>query len=72
MKIYKKNKIVLNLVFASILLVPVTVFAISRITNISNIFALTHSIPNGYTTFEDENLYDCVAINYKYNHPKVN
>ena len=71
MKIYKKNKIILGLIFTSILLAPVAVFAISRITNISNIFALTHSIPNGYTTFEDENLYNCVAINYKYYHPNT-
>ena len=65
----QKNKTILGLAFASILLAPAIVFAINRIININNTFALTYSIPDGYTTFNDTNLYDCVANQYKDDHP---
>ncbi|MBR3254497.1 InlB B-repeat-containing protein [Candidatus Saccharibacteria bacterium] len=64
-----KNKTVLMLLFATILSVPAIVFVANKMTNIDDTFALTYSIPDGYTTFTDANFYDCVASKYKSDHP---
>ena len=67
-----KNKTVLMLLLIAMLLAPAVVFAVNKITNINDTFALTYSIPAGYTTFTDANLYDCVASKYKSDHPDTN
>ncbi|MBR0460419.1 InlB B-repeat-containing protein [Candidatus Saccharibacteria bacterium] len=69
--IHKHRRLLLYTTIATILAVPALGLAINKLTTADSANAATHPIPPGYTTFTDENFYDCVASTYLNSHPSA-
>ena len=58
---FSKKRSVLSALVATTIIMPVAVFGVNQLTSINNTYALTYTIPTGYTTIVDPIFYDCVA-----------
>ncbi len=60
LSLHKKRRTIISAVTAAVMLLPVAFFAISKTAVSNNTYALSYSIPGGYTSIVDSNFYDCV------------
>ena len=69
LSLHKNKKLFLSTIAIAAIVIPAAAFSINKFMAINDTSAITYAIPEGYTTFTDPNFYNCVAKEYKDDHP---